>query len=117
MQALRASYFATVSYLDSLIGRVLHELEAQGLADDTLVIHTSGHGLNLGDHYIFGLFHMFEESLKVPLVMAGPGVGKGGRQRPVDRHATGLLRVASPSTEARDRSIAALTASVVVAFR
>ena len=74
MQALRAAYYATVSYLDSLIGRVLAALDASGHAENTLIVYTSDHGFSLGDHYIFGLFHMFEESLKVPLIMSGPGI-------------------------------------------
>lgn len=74
VQELRAAYFATVSYLDSLVGQVLDTLDEQGLAEDTLIVYTSDHGFSLGDHYIFGLFHMFEESLKVPLIMAGPGI-------------------------------------------
>ena len=77
VQELRAAYFATVSYLDHLIGRLLSTLEARGLAEDTLIIYTSDHGFSLGDHYIFGLFHLFEESLKVPLIMAGPHVPEG----------------------------------------
>ena len=74
VQALRAAYFATVSYLDALAGQVLDALNTIGQAENTLVIYTSDHGFSLGDHYFFGLFHLFEESLKVPLIMAGPGV-------------------------------------------
>ena len=74
VQALRAAYYATISYLDALIGKVLAALDATGQADNTLIVYTSDHGFSLGDHFIFGLFHMFEESLKVPLIMAGPNV-------------------------------------------
>lgn len=74
VQHLRAAYFATLTYLDHLLGRVLAALRASGQEDETLVIYTSDHGFSLGDHYIFGLFHMFEESLRVPMIMAGPGV-------------------------------------------
>ncbi len=77
--AVRAAYFATVSYLDSLVGRVLAALQATGQADNTLIVYTSDHGFGLGDHYLFGLFHMFEEALRVPLLMAGPGVPAGQR--------------------------------------
>lgn len=79
VQALRAAYYATVSYLDALIGRVLAALNASGQAENTLIVYTSDHGFSLGDHFIFGLFHMFEESLKVPLILAGPGVPVGGQ--------------------------------------
>lgn len=77
VQEVRAAYFATVSYLDDLIGRVLDALDRYGLAEDTLIVYTSDHGFSCGDHFIFGLFHMLEESLRVPLIMAGPGVPEG----------------------------------------
>jgi len=74
VQRIRAHYFATVSYLDDLIGRLLTELDNLGLAETTRVIYTSDHGFSCGEHYIFGLFHLLEESLGVPLIMAGPGI-------------------------------------------
>ncbi len=79
IQCIRAAYFATVSYLDDLVGRVLQTLEALGLAETTCVIYTSDHGFSCGDHYLFGLFHMLEEALKVPLIIAGPDVPAGQR--------------------------------------
>ena len=79
VQALRAAYYATISYLDHLVGRVLRALEETGQAKDTLIVYTSDHGFSLGDHYIFGLFHMYEESLKVPLIVSGPGSRVGER--------------------------------------
>lgn len=81
VQAMRAANYATVSYLDHLVGRVLDALEASGQAEETLVIYTSDHGFGLGDHYLFGLFHLYEEALRVPLIIAGPGVPEGRRVR------------------------------------
>lgn len=77
VMALRAAYYATVSYLDALIGRILMALDASGQTANTLIIYTSDHGFSLGDHFIFGLFNMFEESLKVPLILSGPRVKPG----------------------------------------
>ncbi len=79
VQAVRAAYFATVSYLDDLVGRVLRTLEELGLAETTRVVYTSDHGFSCGDHYIFGLFHLFEEALRVPLILAGPQIPSGAR--------------------------------------
>ncbi len=79
VQEVRAAYFATVSYLDDLIGRVLSSLEDLGLAATTQIVYTSDHGFSCGDHGLFGLFHLYEESLGVPLLMAGPDVPPGGR--------------------------------------
>ena len=78
-QEVRAAYFATVSYLDDLLGRVLAALDELGLAENTCIIYTSDHGFSCGDHGLFGLFHLYEESLGVPLLMAGPDVPAGGR--------------------------------------
>ena len=77
VQQVRAAYFAAVSYLDDLIGRVLASLDDLGLTETTRVIYTSDHGFSCGDHYIFGLFHLLEESLGVPLLMAGTDIPAG----------------------------------------
>ena len=77
VQQIRAAYYATVSYLDALIGRLLDRLDQLGLSESTRVVYTSDHGFSCGDHYIFGLFHLLEESLGVPLIMAGPDVPQG----------------------------------------
>ena len=79
VQKVRAAFFATVTYLDALIGRLLDALDELGLADSTRVVYTSDHGFSCGDHYIFGLFHLLEESLSVPLIMAGPDLPIGKR--------------------------------------
>ena len=79
VREVRAAYFATVSYLDDLVGRLLDALEDLGLAETTRIIYTSDHGFSCGDHYIFGLFHFFEESLKVPLILAGPDIPRSDR--------------------------------------
>lgn len=62
VQVLRAAHYATVSCLEALIGRILTALQASGQAENTLIVYTSDHGFSLGEHFIFGLFHMFEES-------------------------------------------------------
>ncbi len=75
---LRRAYYAAASYLDEQVGRILAALDAAGLADRTLVVFTSDHGTHLGEHG--GLWEkttLFEESLRVPLLLAGPGVASG----------------------------------------
>ena len=103
VQQVRAAYFATVSYLDDLIGRVLRALDDLGLAETTRIAYTSDHGFSCGDHYIFGLFHMMEESLRVPFIMAGPDIPAGGRVDDavshVDLYPTFLEACGLPLTE------------------
>lgn len=77
LRTLAACYFATITYLDRQIGEVLATLEAAGLADDTRVIYTADHGYSHGNHFIMGLFNLYEHSVGVPLMMAGPGIPEG----------------------------------------
>jgi len=72
-----ASYYALVSFLDDNIGKILAALEAAGLTASTRVIYTSDHGDNLGSRGLWGKSVMYEESVAVPLVMAGTGIPSG----------------------------------------
>jgi arylsulfatase A-like enzyme len=75
-----AVYWGYVTWLDELMGRVLGRLESLGLADDTIVIMTSDHGEQMGSHGIFQKCCMYEESLRVPLLMRAPRLVTGGRR-------------------------------------
>jgi arylsulfatase A-like enzyme len=69
-----AGYYGMVSNLDAGIGRILAALEASGQAENTIVIYTGDHGLALGQHGLMGKQNLYEHSLRVPLLMRGPGV-------------------------------------------
>ncbi len=77
IRRMNAAYYGVVTYLDQQIGRVLAALEANGLADNTRIVYTTDHGEHLGARGIFGKFTMYEESVAVPLVLAGPDVPAG----------------------------------------
>ena len=66
--------------IDEQVGRLLEALEATGQLENTIVIFTSDHGELLGDHglYLKGPF-FYEPSIRVPLIVAGPGVRSGAR--------------------------------------
>ncbi|MCD6359507.1 MAG: sulfatase-like hydrolase/transferase [Armatimonadetes bacterium] len=72
-----AAYWAMITHLDAHIGRVLDALEATGRADDTIVCFAGDNGLAVGQHGLMGKQNMYEHSLRVPLVLAGPGVPAG----------------------------------------
>jgi arylsulfatase A-like enzyme len=70
----RARYAGEVSYVDAAIGELRAELERLGLADRTIIVVTGDHGESLGEHGIyFGHAGLYEPSLRVPLVIWGPG--------------------------------------------
>ena len=69
---LRA-YYASVSFVDALVGKILTALEATGQQDDTIVIFTSDHGYHLGEHDLWQKVSIHEESAKVPLIIRVPG--------------------------------------------
>ena len=70
----RQEYFAIISHMDTQIGRILDALEASGKADNTMIFFTADHGLAVGHHGLFGKQNMYEHSVRVPLLVAGPGV-------------------------------------------
>lgn len=111
---LRRLYAGDVETTDDLLGRLLDELDAAGLAKDTVVIVTSDHGENLGDHgLVEHQFSVDETLLDVPLVIHAPGrLPPGERSDPVmllDLFAT-ILDLAGVKADApppRSRSLVA----------
>jgi arylsulfatase A-like enzyme len=69
---LRHAYYASVSYVDAQIGKVLDELERQGLTNNTIIILWGDHGWHLGDHRIWGKHTNFEVALRSPLIVKVP---------------------------------------------
>ncbi len=72
-------YLRTVASLDDNVGRLLEALDQTGLAKDTLVAYTTDNGFFLGDHGWFDKRFMYEESLRLPLLMRYPRLVKRGR--------------------------------------
>ncbi len=75
------AYLASISMMDSQVGRVLAALEKTGRADKTIVVLWSDHGWHLGEKLITGKNTLWERSTRVPLVFAGPGVAKAAQCR------------------------------------
>jgi arylsulfatase A-like enzyme len=72
-----AEYYGLITHLDEQIGRILAVLEQTGQADNTVVIYTADNGLALGSHGLLGKQSVFEHSMRVPLIIAGPGIPRG----------------------------------------
>jgi len=75
----RQEYYAIITHMDAQVGRILDALEKQGLADNTYVFFTSDHGLAVGSHGLVGKQNMYDHSMRVPLMVTGPGVEKNKR--------------------------------------
>ncbi len=75
-----ADYYGMISHLDAQIGRLLDALAATGLAEDTIVVYTADHGLAVGQHGLLGKQNVYDHSLRVPLIMRGPGIPAGQRR-------------------------------------
>ena len=73
----KRSYYALCSYLDHQIGRVLDALRQSGQYDQTRIIYTSDHGDLLGDHGQWTKMLMYEGSVGIPFIMAGPDLPAG----------------------------------------
>lgn len=72
-----AEYYGLITHLDEQVGKILDALQASGEADNTLIIYAADNGLALGSHGLLGKQNVFEHSMKVPLIVAGPGIPRG----------------------------------------
>lgn len=79
---IRARYFGLMTLVDRGVDLILRTLEDCGLADNTIIVFTSDHGDMMGDHRILAKCVMYEEAVKVPLLLRVPWLGHGHRRIP-----------------------------------
>lgn len=97
----RAAYYALVTSLDRMIGRIMDVLECKRLLDNTLVIYASDHGDHIGERGLWWKHTFYDESVKIPLILSMPGRVPSGERRQqvvnlVDLNATILDALEAP---------------------
>ena len=70
-------YYGLITHLDEQVGRVIRALEQSPHAKNTIIIYTADHGLAMGSHGLLGKQNVYEQSMRCPLILNGPGVPKG----------------------------------------
>jgi arylsulfatase A-like enzyme len=72
-----ADYYSMITHLDDGLGRMHDVVEQAGLLDNTIIVHTADHGLALCRHGLMGKQSVYDHSIRVPLIAAGPGFEQG----------------------------------------
>ena len=79
-QEIKEAYYATISFVDAQVGRIIDHLKATGLDTNTVVVFTSDHGYHLGEHGHWQKQTLFENSTRVPLIISYPGIRNKGKK-------------------------------------
>jgi arylsulfatase A-like enzyme len=74
---MNADYYRYISYLDAQIGRILDALAVSPYASNTFVVFSADSGVARGSHGLIGKQNLYEHSVRVPLIIAGPGIPAG----------------------------------------
>ncbi len=76
IQKSLADYYALISHLDARIGDIIESLKKNGLFENTIIVYAADNGLAIGSHGLLGKQNLYEHSMKVPLMISGPGIPK-----------------------------------------
>jgi len=71
------AYYASISFADAQIGKILRTLDETGLRDNTIILFTSDHGYHMGEHGTYQKTTLFENAARVPLIISAPGMSRG----------------------------------------
>ncbi len=74
IRQVRSAYYGLITYLDDQIGQLIAALEQTGQLENTIIIYVSDHGEMLGEHGLWYKCNFYEQSVHIPLIIAGPGV-------------------------------------------
>ncbi|PAY17115.1 iduronate sulfatase [Rhodopirellula sp. SM50] len=79
IQKMRRAYYGAVSFMDRQVGRIIAELDRLKLRDNTIVVFVSDHGYLLGEHHMWKKSKLWEEAIRVPLIISAPSRKQGVR--------------------------------------
>jgi arylsulfatase A-like enzyme len=68
------AYYAMITHLDNGIGEILDAIDKKGIRENTVIIFTADNGLAVGQHGLMGKQNLYEHSVKIPLILSGPGI-------------------------------------------
>ena len=77
-QEIKEAYYATISFVDAQVGRILDQLEVSGLDKNTVVVFTSDHGYHMGEHGHWQKQTLFENATRIPLIISAPNLENKG---------------------------------------
>ncbi|GMQ24870.1 sulfatase-like hydrolase/transferase [Algoriphagus sp. oki45] len=77
IQMILSDYYALVTHLDSQIAKIIQTLKENGQYDNTIIVYTADNGIAVGSHGLLGKQSLYEHSMKVPLILKGPGIPEG----------------------------------------
>ncbi|GMQ30587.1 sulfatase-like hydrolase/transferase [Algoriphagus confluentis] len=74
IQMILSDYYALVTHLDSQIAKIIQTLKENGQYDNTIIVYAADNGIAVGSHGLLGKQSLYEHSMKVPLILKGPGI-------------------------------------------
>lgn len=77
VRAQMGEYYGLITHMDAEIGRILDALRRTGQWENTIVVFAADNGLAMGSHGLLGKQSLYEHSIRVPLIVAGPGIPQG----------------------------------------
>ncbi|GGM89464.1 arylsulfatase A family protein [Dyadobacter beijingensis] len=72
-----SDYYGLITHLDARVGDMINSLKEKGLYENTIIVYAADNGLAIGSHGLLGKQSLYEHSMKVPFIIAGPGIPKG----------------------------------------